>query len=297
MNTEPNISNPLGQNAVSVYQDNAMDDFPVLKAFQQYIDAEQEKARKRMVSICICFGVLIGIVIAVFLTMLYTMSERNQSLNDRLVEYAISDRDRDREAAAVPQSNPQTEAALKAMTETLAALQKQLLEEKKKNVAPVIPVKSAEQIAFEERQREETEKLIRAKALLEAEKKHLAEEKERLRQEEIERHRRRLYPEYYQNQKGAAATVPATPSPAEKKHPQLTDADIADILREADAILPSQETALPAKKSATPSQPPTEKKAVEIDEGSAIKYFKEDEEYQIPVDIKGKKSSWRVPLD
>ena len=26
-------------------------------------------------------------------------------------------------------------------------------------------------------------------------------------------------------------------------------------------------------------------------------YFKDDDEYQIPVDFKGKKSNWRVPLD
>ena len=37
-------------NAVSVYgQTDGLDDFPVLKAFQQYIDSEQAKARKRMV--------------------------------------------------------------------------------------------------------------------------------------------------------------------------------------------------------------------------------------------------------
>ena len=36
------------RNAVSVYSQDAMDDFPVLKAFQQYIDAEQAKARKRL---------------------------------------------------------------------------------------------------------------------------------------------------------------------------------------------------------------------------------------------------------
>ena len=39
--------------AVSVYDaGNAMDDFPVLKAFQQYIDAEQAKAQKRMLFLC-----------------------------------------------------------------------------------------------------------------------------------------------------------------------------------------------------------------------------------------------------
>ena len=48
------------QNAVSVYSQDAMDDFPVLKAFQQYIDAEQAKAQKRMTTLCIFFALLMA---------------------------------------------------------------------------------------------------------------------------------------------------------------------------------------------------------------------------------------------
>ena len=33
--------NPAANNAVSIYGQEGLDDFPVLKAFQQYIDAEQ----------------------------------------------------------------------------------------------------------------------------------------------------------------------------------------------------------------------------------------------------------------
>ena len=40
-NNIPGVDSAIpAQNAVSVYSQDAMDDFPVLKAFQQYIDAE-----------------------------------------------------------------------------------------------------------------------------------------------------------------------------------------------------------------------------------------------------------------
>ena len=59
MNRENQINDAadsIPANAVSVYgQTDAMDDFPVLKAFQQYIDAEQAKAQKRMTTLCIFF--------------------------------------------------------------------------------------------------------------------------------------------------------------------------------------------------------------------------------------------------
>ena len=48
--------NPAANNAISIYGQEGLDDFPVLKAFQQYIDAEQSKSRKRMIMLCI-YGV------------------------------------------------------------------------------------------------------------------------------------------------------------------------------------------------------------------------------------------------
>ena len=65
-NTDGNIAGSIPPNAVSVYGQtaDAMDEFPVLKAFQQYIDAEQAKARKRLISLGIFFAILTGAVIA-----------------------------------------------------------------------------------------------------------------------------------------------------------------------------------------------------------------------------------------
>ena len=80
-NSHIDIDPEIPRNAVSIYGNNdAMDDFPVLKAFQQYIDAEHAKARKRLISLGIFFGVFTGIVIAVFVALLMNVSARNQAL-------------------------------------------------------------------------------------------------------------------------------------------------------------------------------------------------------------------------
>ena len=98
-------------NAISIYGHEGLDDFPVLKAFQQYIDAEQAKARKRLVAMGVFFGILMGAVIAVFVAMLFVMSQRNQQLNDRLVEFAMRDRDRQSAAPVVVQPAPAPQPA------------------------------------------------------------------------------------------------------------------------------------------------------------------------------------------
>lgn len=71
------------QTAVSVYgQSDAMDDFPVLKAFQQYVDAEQAKAHKRMMTVCIFFTVLMMIVISVFLLIIFGLNHKDPGHSD-----------------------------------------------------------------------------------------------------------------------------------------------------------------------------------------------------------------------
>ena len=132
--------NPTANNAVSIYGQEGLDDFPVLKAFQQYIDAEQSKARKRMIMLCLFFGFLMTIVIVVFMIMLREADERNQlllrdataqnqALNDKLVEFAMKERERQPVVVqpTAPVQNAANDAAIKAMTDTLAALQKHYL--------------------------------------------------------------------------------------------------------------------------------------------------------------------------
>lgn len=289
-----------GINAVSVYgQTDGMDDFPVLKAFQQYIDAEQAKARKRMVMLSVFFGFMIAVIIAVFAVMIHSVSERNQMLNDRLVEYVMKERDRQAESAAqaaasAPSANEMT---LRAMTDSLVAIQKELAE--KKETAVRVP--SPQEIARQKQLQSEQDALDSQRALLDAEKKTLAEEREKLRQQEIEMHRRKLYPEYYQGKDAAATTKHQTTPQATtrtKRMPTLSQSDIDEILAEVNDIY--EEELAAEKPVATPTKTATTKSAakatpVEIDDDDAIEYFNDDE-YSLPVEIKGTSTGWKIPL-
>ncbi len=183
MSTNEEHRSPLDEripsNAVSVYgQTDAMDDFPVLKAFQQYIDAEQTKSRKRMVMLCIFFGCLMAVVIAVFIAMLHSVSERNQSLNDRFLEYMMEERSHAQTqpsvAPAISAANPATDAALKAMTESISSIQKQLTEQKS---AAAATQETAAKPAVKSTHEQELEALAAKRALLEAERKKLRKKK------------------------------------------------------------------------------------------------------------------------
>ena len=209
-------------NAVSLYgQTDAMDDFPVLKAFQKYIDAEQSKAQKRMTTLCIFFAIIMTIVIGVFVMLLMTISQRNNTLNDQLsrqnsslneqlIQLMLKERDKQ---SGLPDA--QGGAAMKALTDSVSAMQKQMAEQQVKMMeqqAKFIEqqAKAAEQQAKatfakggspsgdDPAIKAETAKLKKAHDLLKAEKEKLAKEKEALRQREVEMHRRKLYPEYYE---------------------------------------------------------------------------------------------------
>ena len=223
--------NQMNGNAVSVYGQEGLDDFPVLKAFQQYIDAEQNKARKRMLMLCVFFGFLMTVMITVFLLVLKDVSGKNQSLNDRLIEYVMKSNDRQNVIVQQPAPATANDAALKAMTDTLVALQKQMSEQQEKAVAaqiaaaqsaasqtyaaPAEPTKA--QTALQRKIDSETQRLEKETARIKAERERLAAEKESLRQQEIELHRRRLYPEYYEKLDAGKAPDAEAPAPARAK--------------------------------------------------------------------------------
>ena len=327
MDNETNINAEAPRNAVSIFRaEGPMDDFPVLKAFQQYIDAEQNKARKRLVTLCVFFGAMICVIIAVFMVMLHDISRRNQLLNDRLVDYAMKDRDRmplvvsqpvaPAAPVAAPANSAATEAALKSVADALASLQKQISEKPQPAppAAAAVPQQTVEaaEIEIERKEKLARERIKRERAQLAEERRKLAEERERRHQEEVEQHRRKLYPEYYaEKDKAAAAQQPAAQQPAAAQQPQpqpaakreISDDDIADILREAalpdeddaPAAAPAAETKPAAKTSAGKPGPSAQKKEPD-DVADAIEYFKDDE-YEIPVQVKGSSAKWRVPLD
>ena len=347
--------NPAANNAISIYGQEGLDDFPVLKAFQQYIDAEQSKSRKRMIMLCVFFGFLMSVMIVVFLFMLRDATARNQALNDKFVNLLM---ERDRQPVVVqppaPIQNAANDAAIKAMTDTMAALQKQIADQQAKMIEQQAKLEenrakmaeeqlkavtaaaakaqeaaaaqkatgpSKEQLALQKQIDEDTAKLVKARALLKAEKEKIAAEKERLRREEVERQRRRLYPEYYEKkaaeEKAAAEKKQQAPA-AEMDGPVSyfdayeDDVDLDDdglSADELDDLVPSAKpkpkakpaaapakrpAASPAKKPVTPSTAAAKTKPVQKTAPAKAKAATSDR-YVVPVEINGADSDWLIP--
>ena len=90
--SEPEEATPT-TNAVSIFgQGGSPNDFPVLKAFQEYIDAEQAKARKRMLGLSIFFILLLVVIVIAFAVVVMLFINRNQSLSDRLLDIALREK-------------------------------------------------------------------------------------------------------------------------------------------------------------------------------------------------------------
>lgn len=300
MNEMPDIDTGIPANAVSLYE-SPMDEFPVLKAFQQYIDAEQAKARKRMLGLGIFFGMMMVLVIAVFVFLLSGASIRNQQLNDKLLDFVMKDRDR---PTVVQQ---QDNAAVDALAAKIDAMQKQFeamfaktaeaeqarQQEAERTAAETI---AAQKEVQEQIKTKESEEIIRLKALLAAEKqknaeerKRAEEERKRLREEEIEAYRRKHYPEFYEQKQQAKAAE-------EIKVVEEEGDPIEALLKEIGA------------KHAEPDEDIEEDEEAE----EAISYFEEEVEevvekpkaetrdtkpkgYTIPVEVKGSRGKWRIP--
>ena len=339
----PEFDRNIGNNALRVYGD-AMDDFPVLKAFQQYIDAEQAKARKRLLSLGIFFGILTGAIIAVFVLMLMNVTTRNQELNDRLVEYAMKDRDRLQSPVVV--QPPQDNSAMAALTAKLDELQRKIDESRAKAEKDAAVAAERARIAAMEAAKpkgpspEELE-IKRLNALLAAEREKAAEkarldkeraaaEKERKRQEELEAYRRKYYPELY----GLPKTLPqkhrlalpptrpgSTPDAAGNKamidddDDDLPDDDSAiDYFDDADdepalakpnrrrAASGSVNGGASGKKPQPPSLSAAASKAAPAEPEAkpatdkARQSAPEEKGYEIPVEVRGKNSNFRIPF-
>lgn len=281
----PEIDPQIPENAVRLYeQSDAMDDFPVLKAFQQYIDAEQAKARKRMLILCIFFGALMSVVIAVFLVLLLNVSTRNQSLNDRLVEYAMKERERMASPIVVqPPQQQQDNSILLSLAAKLEDMQKRLDESRQK--AEEARRQAEIEAAKPKGPTPEELEIKRLNALLAAEKEKQAaekarqaaeKEKERQHQLEIEAYRRKHYPEFYEKEKS-----PAKPSRSTSAHDELMQ-EIDKILEDGDAITYYDEKEPTKKTSPRRTKKPAPAPAPKND-------------YSIPVDVRGSSSRWSVP--
>lgn len=272
------------QHAVSVYTNDTTEEFPVLKAFQQYIDAEQAKARKRMLSLSIFFGVLMTIVIAFFLFMLNDATNRNQALNDRLVELVLNNKAQERQAAVVVNS-PHDQSTILALSAKIDEMQQKLLDAQKQAVAAEQARTEAAQqaaaqaakdreeaaLALEKKRTQEALEVERLKALLAAEREKAATEREKQREAELEAYRRKYYPEFYEKKEMK------TKNPAPVIENDVDNEEITSLIDE----LTGDE---------------------DDDDVKPISYFEEEENpstkkksYAIPVEIKGSRNKWRIP--
>lgn len=229
-------------NAISLFGQAAnANDFPVLKAFQEYIDAEQAKARKRMLGLSIFFVVLLVAVVITFTVIVISIFSHNRELSDRLLDVAFRERERQLQPVAAPAAPqpiaqpvvtpvvaPSQDAGMKPILEKLDALAAALVARQQQAVQPPAPVvvttapatvaPSASADSAEAREMRETIK--KQQAELEAERNRLKEAEEKLRKAEIERHRRRLYPEYYAQQDAVEAQERVSPVPPPKPVPR-----------------------------------------------------------------------------
>ena len=232
-----------GTTALRIFdQANGMNDFPVLKAFQEYIEAEQARARKRTLGLSIFFIVLLVVVVVTFSVImaavinrdqqsLQAIATRNQALSDKLLDIAL----RERTPAAQPVVNvqqppaavhPDTGAqALKPVLDRLESLTEALKKQPagtapqpvpmvQPAAPPPLPAAVSPELEAARRQQDE---LARQRAALAAERARLREEQEQLRRDRIEQHRRRLYPDYYAREDAQKTAAEVPPPPAKKK--------------------------------------------------------------------------------
>mgnify|MGYP003799492209 CR=1 FL=1 len=98
--------------------------FPVLKAFQDYIEAERAQARKRVMQLSIFFAVLMCLVVAGFLTAGIFLLRNMSNVQTKLLDVALSNK-----AAPAPQpapavqTSPVLEESVRQMSRATAELQ------------------------------------------------------------------------------------------------------------------------------------------------------------------------------
>lgn len=242
--SEPEEAQPAAS-AVSLFgQGGGVNDFPVLKAFQEYIDAEQAKARKRMLGLSVFFILLLIVVVITFTLVITSVIGRNQQLSDRLLDIALREKTSAQPVVNVQSPAPAVvhpaveSAELVRLREELRREKEELKSEQAKRdevrfnklldaiskpqqqplAAPTPVVVTTSPSPVLQPTAAESAELARLREELRREKEERkaeqAKAKEEKRKAEIEAHRRRLYPEYYAQEdarKAAAEAAAAEP--------------------------------------------------------------------------------------
>lgn len=99
--------------------------FPVLKAFQDYIEAERAAARKRVVQLSVFFAVLMGVVVTGFLTAGIFMLRNMSEVQNKLLDVALAERAATPPQAPAPvlQTSPLIEESVRQISRATSDLQ------------------------------------------------------------------------------------------------------------------------------------------------------------------------------
>lgn len=117
---------------LTVYgQNSGSESFPVLKAFQDYIEAERAQARKRVVQLSVLFVVLLVLVVSGFLTAGIFVMRNMANMQNKLLDVVTATKEPPPTVVApaptpqpiVVQNSPQVEESLRAMSKTAADMQ------------------------------------------------------------------------------------------------------------------------------------------------------------------------------
>lgn len=277
---------PPPQNAMTVFSNGGMNEFPVLKAFQQYIDAEQNRARKRMLGLSVFFIVLLTVVVVTFVLVLMPVLARNQSLQDRLLDMVLTGQNAQQQAPApAPVVNvqnspapapaaalpPDYEARLsKIQQDNLSALADLRRQYEERDRAERERKDKAEREELERRLKEYEERLAASER--EAQKRAAQVDAVARREAEREAFMRRQYPEQYRRIDARnAAAAPAPAAPAVSSLPPINGETDEEFIRritadpEPEPVSPDAIMA-PRTRTQTPKPAPAPAPVVEEDD-------------------------------
>lgn len=103
--------------------------FPVLKAFQDYLEAERSQARRRVMQLSVFFAVLMGVVVTGFLTAGIFMWRNMAAVQNKLLDVALAVREPAPQPAPQPQPpavSPVLEESVRQMSRAAVTLQDNL---------------------------------------------------------------------------------------------------------------------------------------------------------------------------
>ena len=309
---------PPNPSPVALYgNQDAMDDFPVLKAFQQYVDSEQAKAHKRLMTVCAFFTILIFFIIGVFIFVVMKirsnqnmpnpaadlqrqLMEQTSKMNEQLIEQLTAKQNVQPPSPAASVVVVGDNGKDKALAGTLSAKERELAERESELKKRELENARRE---LEEREKALKEREENLKSNEEAKSARKEEDDaKRKREKEVLDHRRRLYPEYFDENGKEHAT------PVAKKTPETDprDAEIERLRKENEiARLKAElERVKREKESMEKAKPAPKNEDADIDEldkllESSGVYGGQKKSDPLPdvlnIDIGG--GDWSIPLE